>query len=259
MKTPHLICKKLKQHSNIQHGFFGRKGGVSDGIYTSLNCGYGSHDSHENVTQNRQLVAREFSIIEHSLITINQIHSNKTLTLYNNTSRDTLSDGDALATSQAGLALAIQTADCVPVLFSDAKNRVIGAAHAGWKGAISGVTDNTISAMEKLGAEASEITASIGPCIAQPSYEISQEFYDTFIADDAANATFFKDGKAGHYYFDIKSYVAARLAASGIKTISVLGNDTCAEEEFFFSNRRRNLRGEPDYGRQLSVIMLKDS
>ena len=259
MNIPHFTCDKLTQHAHIQHGFFGRKGGVSKGIYTSLNCGYGSDDVRDDVTKNRQLIAQEFNIIEQSLITVNQIHSDNVITLDINNKTNALSDGDALVTNQPQLALAIQTADCVPVLFSDAKNNVIGAAHAGWKGAISGITDNTISAMKKLGAETSEITAAIGPCIAQPSYEISQEFYDRFITNDAANKAFFKDGKKGHYYFDIKSYVAARLARSDINSISVLGNDTCAEEEFFFSNRRRNLRGEPDYGRQLSVIMLKSS
>ncbi len=258
MKIPHIICAQLNQNTNIQHGFFGSQGGVSDGIYTALNCGYGSDDKRENITKNRALIAQEFNIIEQSLITVNQIHSNNVLTIKINNSSDTLSDGDAMVTNQSGLALAIQTADCVPVLFSDAKNGIIGAAHAGWKGAISGITDNTILAMTKLGAKAAEITASIGPCIAQPSYEISQEFYKRFIAENSENSTFFKDGKTGHYYFDIKSYVAKRLADAGIETISVLGNDTCAEEDFFFSNRRRNLRGEPDYGRQLSVIMLKE-
>jgi polyphenol oxidase len=242
--------------SPISHGFFTRKGGVSDGIYASLNCGWGSQDHPSNVVENRRRVAAALGAAAENLCSLYQVHGAEVITVTGAWSRAELPKADAMVTSQKGLALGILTADCVPVLFADAKAGVIAAAHAGWRGALASVLEATVDAMCAIGAKPSQIASAIGPCIAQKSYEVGQEFYDTLIKADAGNVGFFINTPAGKRYFDIKAYVRKKLEFAGITTINILENDTYLEEDNFFSFRRTTHRSEKDYGRQISAIML---
>ncbi len=247
---------KSKILGDIPYGFLGRVGGVSTGIYSGLNVGLGSDDEREAVIENRRR-AVDAVLPGAALARVYQYHSPDVITVVGtNNDEEDPPKGDAMVTDRSGILLGIVTADCVPVLFADIQAGVVGAAHAGWKGAISGVTDNTISAMEALGADRSRITCAIGPCIAQKSYEVDEGFFRRFADDDAANERFFTDGKAGHYQFDIEGYVAARLAAAGIGKVQCLGEDTYNQRNRFFSYRRSCHLGEPGYGRQISLIGL---
>jgi polyphenol oxidase len=245
--APHL--------DSIPHGFLGRRGGVSTGIYHSLNVGLGSDDMADLVHENRKLVT-EVVLPGASLMTVHQIHSADVVTVTQAT--DQRPQADALVTNQSGLLLGILTADCGPVLFADVKAGVVGAAHAGWKGAIAGVTDNTIAAMEQLGAKRDQIVAAIGPCIARASYEVDENFLRRFEEADPENERFFSPGRDGHHQFDLEGYIASRLAAAGITRIAALGLDTYGDEDRFFSYRRSTHRKEPDYGRQISLIGLPE-
>jgi hypothetical protein len=240
---------------NVLHGFLGRVGGVSTGIYAGLNVGLGSEDEREAVIENRRR-AVEAVLPGATLARVYQIHSPDVVTVAGADSQDDPPKGDAMVTDRPDILLGIVTADCVPVLFVDRQAGVIGAAHAGWKGAITGVTDNTIVAMEALGADRSRIACAIGPCIAQKSYEVDKGFFRRFADKDAANERFFADGKPGHHQFDIEGYVAARLAAAGIGKVECLGEDTYSQPDRFFSYRRSCHLSEPGYGRQISLIGL---
>ncbi len=241
---------------DIPHGFLGREGGVSTGIYAGLNVGLGSDDEREAVIENRSR-AVDAVLPGAALVRVYQVHSPDVVTVTDAFPQDDPPKADALVTDRPGLLLGIVTADCVPVLFADREAGVVGAAHAGWKGAITGVTDCTIAAMEALGAHRDRIACAIGPCIAQKSYEVDQGFFRRFTEDDAANERFFADGKPGHYQFDIEGYVAARLAAKGIRQVALLGEDTYSQPDRFFSYRRSCHRGEAGYGRQISLIGLR--
>jgi hypothetical protein len=251
------------QQSGIAHGFFGRRGGVSTGIYDSLNCGPGSGDDRGAVIENRSRVCEALGMA--SLVNAGQVHGTHVVTVtkawpIGATAEDDkrfIPLGDALVTATPGIALGILTADCAPVLFADAGARVIGAAHAGWKGAISGVVRATLVAMEALGADRKKIAAAIGPCIAQKNYEVGAEFREQFLAENSANAEYFIDSdRPDHFRFDLESYVAERLRAAGIKNVAALGADTYAREGDFFSFRRATHRSETNYGRQISAIVL---
>lgn len=237
------------------HGFLGRGGGASEGIYAGLNVGLGSDDDQDIILENRRR-ARDGILPDSELVTVHQVHSPDVVTVEAAVPLVERPHVDAMVTARPGLLLGILTADCVPVLFFDPRSKVIGAAHAGWKGAISGVTDNTVAAMEKLGAERAHISCAIGPCIAQASYEVDAGFHDRFLEQDSGNAAFFEAGKADHYQFDIEAYVASRLAAAGITNVEKMGLDTYANEDRFFSYRRSCHRGEGGYGRQISLIGL---
>ena len=240
---------------DIPHGFLGRRGGVSTGIFASLNCSLGSDDNRNDVLENRRR-ALEAVLPGSTLSRVYQIHSADVVTVTEPIDQHNPPKADALVTNLPGFLLAVQTADCVPVLFSDAKAGVMGAAHSGWKGSITGVTDNTILAMEALGADRANIACAIGPCIAQKSYEVDAAFFARFAEADAANERFFADGKPGHYQFDIEGYVAARLAAFGITRIECLGQDTYSQPGRFFSYRRSCHKGEAGYGGQMALIGL---
>lgn len=240
----------------IPHGFFGRRGGVSAGELASLNCGLGSGDDPALIAENRRRVAD--AILPGGVLTgLYQVHGNLCVTVDGETDLAARPEADALATRTPGILLGILTADCVPVLFADREAGVIGAAHAGWKGAISGVTDATLDAMESLGANRAHIAVAIGPCIARASYEVDETFVQRFTTDDPANERFFAAGRAGHAMFDIAAYVAARLAAAGITRIAIGGQDTYAGSDDYYSYRRACHKNENSYGRQLSVIGLK--
>lgn len=244
----------------IRHGFFTKRGGVSQGLYTSLNVGYGSDDAEENVTENRRLALEALGLPEARLVTGYQVHSNKVKIVTRAwESHKDAPEVDALVTRRPNLALGILTADCVPVLFVDPQAKVIGAAHAGWKGAIAGVCENTISAMESLGADRVCIRAAIGPAIEQASYEVSPDFAMRFFDQSDDNSRFFLPAaREGKLLFDVKGYVKGRLEESGIGSISLSRHDTYREAEHFFSYRRSCHRGEDDCGRGLSSIALTE-
>ncbi len=253
-----IQARQLADLAGVQHRFFTRRGGVSAGLYSSLNCGYGSSDPPDNVHENRRRAAASFDLGEPDLLTVHQIHSTDVLTV---AAERWTSPGapkaDALVTDRPGVALGVLAADCAPVLFADGDAQVIGAAHAGWKGALGGVVDTTIAAMEKLGARRERICAVIGPCIGRGSYEVGPEFPAPFVAQDAANAAFFCPAKrAGHFMFDLAGYLVHRLALAGV-TVTATGHDTLAASEDFFSYRRNTLQGVRDYGRGLSAISLR--
>jgi hypothetical protein len=248
---------RAKNLQNASHGFFGRRGGVSNGIFASLNCGPGSGDERANVIENRKRVADTLSP-NTPLLTLYQIHSGNAVTV---TAPWNIGDGpqaDAMVTNVPNLALGILTADCAPVLFADPEAKVIGAAHAGWKGALDGVTDSTIAAMEALGAKRNRIAAAIGPCISQTNYEVGPEFRDRFLESDPAFARFFvPSDRPDHFRFDLEGFVAQRLDAADLASVERLSTCTYAAEDDFFSFRRATHREEKDYGRQVSAIMVR--
>jgi YfiH family protein len=241
----------------IRHGFMTRAGGVSEGIYASLNCGLGSDDELERVRENRRRVLEMAGIPARTLLTAHQVHSPDVLVVEEEWHDGPRPKVDALVTRRANLAIAASSADCVPILFADPDARVVAAAHAGWRGAVGGVLQATVKQMCALGAKPERIRAGVGPCIGPASYEVGPEFPAPFLAQNSANARFFRPAqRAGHHMFDLESYVAAELAAMKLGAIEVAHRDTCAEEGAFFSYRRSVLRKEPDYGRHVSVIGL---
>ena len=247
----------LDQLPGIRHGFMTRDGGVSDGIYASLNCGLGSDDDLECVRENRRRVLKMAGIPAKTLLTAHQVHSPDVLVVDEEWPDGPRPRVDALVTTRANIAIAASSADCVPILFADPEARVVGAAHAGWRGALTGVLQATVKQMCALGAKPERIRAGIGPCIGPASYEVGPEFPAPFLAQNPAHARFFRPAqRAGHHMFDLESYVAAELAALRLAEIEVAHRDTCAEEGTFFSYRRSVLRKEPDYGRHVSVIGL---
>ncbi len=241
---------------DIPHGFLGRRGGVSAGIHGGLNVGLGSEDDTDAVAENRRR-ARDAVLPGARLITCYQIHSAEAVTVLAPPEDDIRPHGDALVTDCPGLLLGILTADCAPVLFADAQAGVVGAAHAGGKGACGGIPEATRRAMDARGARRDRIVAAIGPCIARASYEVDAAFLRRFVEQAPENERFFADGRrADHYQFDLEAYVAHRLAAAGIARVAALGEDTYAQEDRFFSFRRATHRSEPSYGRQISLIGL---
>lgn len=240
--------------AGIPHGFLGRRGGVSQGSIAGLNVGHGADDDSEAVAENRRRAVAAV-LPGAALATVYQVHSPDAVIAGAPWSYEERPRADAMVTDRPGLLLGVVTADCAPVLFADAAAGVVGAAHAGWRGAHGGVLEATIAAMERLGARAERIVAAIGPAIAQASYEVDGRFRDQFSAADDA---FFASGKPGHWQFDLEGYAAARLRAAGTGSVEPLGLDTYAEEARFFSYRRATHRGEPTYGRQFSLIGLPD-
>lgn len=252
-----LTLAALNRLDGVRHAFFSREGGVSEGLYASLNCGLGSRDDPSRVTENRARAAAQLDLAAASLLTCYQVHSPEVITVEQAWTAGQGPKVDAMVTRVPGLALGILTADCAPVLLADPAARVIGAAHAGWRGALGGVLAATVGAMAKLGAEVGRLVAGVGPCIAQRSYEVGPEFPAPFLAADPANQRFFTPAAtSGKFLFDLRGYVGAELVRLGIRAVHQLPNDTCREERFF-SYRRACLRGEPDYGRELSAIALE--
>lgn len=238
----------------IEHGFFTRKGGVSTGIYEGLNCGSGSNDAAQTVQTNRASVANHMGTSVNALAGVHQHHSADVVTIVEQT--DERPKADAMVTNQKGIALGILTADCQPVLFADADAGVIGAAHAGWKGALSGVLANTVTAMEALGARRANISAAIGPCISQKAYEVGPEFFEDFVATDPEFMRFFANGENDRMQFDLPSFGLHMLRDAGVGTAEWIGHCTYADEARFYSYRRTTHRKEADYGRLISVIRL---
>ncbi len=253
-----LKSSLLSELSGIRHGFFTRQGGASTGLYASLNMGRGSNDDPAAVGENRRRAAAAFDVGPEALNVCYQIHSNQALVCVD-VWGDDRPRADAVVTATPGLVCGALAADCAPVLLADPVARVVGAAHAGWKGALTGIVESTVTAMAGLGADPARIVAAVGPCIAQPSYEVGLEFLERFQSDDPESAAFFATGAApDKRQFDLPGYVLERLRRAGVEHRQWIGADTCADEARFFSNRRAFKRGEADYGRLLSAISLSN-
>ncbi len=252
-----LQAPSLTRFAPIRHAFFTRGGGVSQGVYASLNGGTGSDDRPTAVAENRARMAAALGVAPDRLLTPYQIHSPAVALVECPWNEQTRPRADALVTRTPGLAIGVSTADCGPLLFADAQAGVIGAAHAGWRGAFSGVIEATIAAMESLGADRRHITVALGPTIGQTNYEVGPEFIERFLEADADNARFFApSNRAGHAMFDLPGYIAVRAQAAGIGDFENLGLCTYAEPERFYSYRRMTQHGEPDYGRHINAIAL---
>ncbi|HET7709477.1 MAG TPA: peptidoglycan editing factor PgeF [Sphingomicrobium sp.] len=237
----------------VPHGFLGRRGGVSTGILEGLNTGTGSNDDREAIAENRRRAVA--AVLDGAaLATVHQVHSAEAVFVEAAWPQDERPRADALVTDRPGILLGILTADCVPVLLADEEAGIVGAAHAGWRGAIAGVTDSTIDLMEKHGALRDRIAGAIGPAIAQASYEVDDSLRQRFVDEDPHNARFFIDGPRGRPHFDLPAYVAHRLLLAGVGTIERLALDTYADPDRFYSYRRATHAGAPDYGRQVSLI-----
>ena len=249
-----VIAGSIAGLPRVAHGYFTREGGVSQGIYASLNCGLGSGDDAPAVRENRRRVSQHLGA--DTVITAHQIHSATAVAVQQPWADDQRPRADAIVTTARGLALGVLSADCAPILFADAEAGVVGAAHAGWRGALTGIAEATIAAMEQLGARRESIHAAVGPCIGQDAYEVGPEFEQEFLARDAANARFFRRPVPGQRpRFDLPGYVANRLVETGVRCESV-APCTFAGPDAFFSYRRSQDRKEADYGRQISAIVL---
>jgi YfiH family protein len=247
----------LDDCAGVRHGFFTREGGVSDGLFASLNCGYGSGDDPAKIARNRAIAADRLSLAEDRLITCHQIHSATVLTVTEPWRCEDAPRADGMVTDRPDIALGVLAADCAPVLFADPEAGVIGAAHGGWKGALGGVMEATVGAMRKLGATPSRIRAGIGPCIAQRSYEVGPEFPGRFAQVDGDSGSFFVPAaRPEHFRFDLPGYIAHRLARLGLAAVADVACDTAADPARFFSYRRACLAGERDYGRAVAAICL---
>ncbi|MET4702152.1 YfiH family protein [Constrictibacter sp. MBR-5] len=247
----------LSESPRVRHGFFTRQGGVSEGLYGSLNCGLGSADDRDAVVENRRRVAASLGAPRDSLTTAYQIHSDKVLVVDRPWEADSPPSADGLVTSTPGVVVGALAADCAPVLFAEPDAGVVAAAHAGWKGALGGIVEATVAAMCGLGARRDRIRAVVGPAIGPASYEVGPEFRARFVEADPSNARFFTtSAKPGHHMFDLPRYVGERLDRLALAGVDVVTADTCADENRFFSYRRSCLRGEPDYGRGVSAIVL---
>ena len=251
-----FYSKKLKKIKKINHCFFSKKNGFSTGIYSSLNCGPGSNDSGLKVKKNLNLVSKKMKIKNNNLILMNQIHSNKVIIINKKNIKSKKIKCDALITSLKGVALGVLTADCVPIILYDEINHVIGCVHAGWKGALSGIIKNTIYKFKELNS-INKISASVGPCIGNKSYEVKIDFYQNFMKETMSNKRFFKKKENGKYLFNLRSYVNNKLKINGIRNIDNVDFDTFKDNGNFFSYRRSQKLGEVDYGRCISTICLK--
>jgi len=241
--------------SPLRHGFFTRKGGVSSGVFQGLNCGYGSSDRSDAVSVNRTRAAEALMLDPESLVTVHQVHSPDVVRV-TAPHAPPLPRADAMVTSVPGLALCVLTADCQPVLLADPESGVIGAAHAGWRGALDGIMEAVVDAMEELGARRSRIAAAIGPSIGQAAYEVGSEFLDEFLTDDPENGRFFASGEGDRPHFDLPGFGLSRLRSAGVGNAEWTRHCTHSDPERFYSYRRSVHRGEADYGRLLSAIRL---
>jgi YfiH family protein len=252
-----LQADSLARLPGIRHAFFTRAGGVSQGVYASMNGGIGSNDQSDNVIENRKRMADALRVSPGRFLTAYQVHSPDVVTVTEPWAFESRPRVDAMVTNKPGIALGVSTADCGPVLFADKHARVIGAAHAGWRGALTGVVEATLAAMEKLGAKREGIAVALGPMIRQPNYEVGPEFVSRFRETDQNNMQFFATAERhGHAMFDLAGYIAHRLRRAGVSQIEDLGLCTFAEPERFFSYRRMTKLGESDYGRHINAIAL---
>lgn len=250
------MTEALQAALRVRHGFFTRAGGVSEGPYASLNCSLSGKDRRESVLENRGRVARALGCEPAALVGATQVHGVAVATVTDPWRPGDGPVADAMVTDRRGVALGIVTADCAPVLFADATAGVIGAAHAGWRGAVAGVLEATLAAMVALGAAPGRVAAAVGPCIGQESYEVAADLRDAVLARDPADARFFRGGRPERWQFDLSGYCTARLAAAGVGKVAELSADTAAQPDRFFSHRRRTLAGGGPIGHQMSAIVL---
>ena len=250
-----FFSKKLKSFNNINHCFFTKNGGVSQGVYSSLNCGLGSGDKKDNVLKNLDIVAENIGMNTENLFTMNQTHSNKVVVVNNTNKHIKRVSADALVTNQKNIILSVLTADCIPLLIYDEVNQIIGSVHAGWKGALSGIVENTFNEILKI-SKNGKINVAIGPCIGVNNYEVGQDFYERFIQESIKNKNFFLLSKNDKLLFDLRKYVNSKFKELEVNHVENIDFDTFSENENFFSFRRSKLAGEKDYGRCISVISL---
>ena len=243
----------FKNLHEVQHCFFSRKNGNSTGIYESLNCGVGSKDDSRNVDKNLEIVAKNFKIERKKLILMNQTHSNN-VKIIENESDNIKVDADAILTTKDNLALGVLTADCAPILFFETKKKIIGCIHAGWKGAVNGVIENTIKKIKELGGDMNKLTVCIGPCIDKKNYEVKRDFYDTLNQKSENGHTFFSKGKNDSFYFDLRGFISKKFNNNGVLHVDNINVDSFSAVEQYFSHRRAKKLGENDYGRCISVI-----
>jgi len=251
-----FFSSKLKEHKNIRHCFFSRKNGVSDGYYYGLNCGLGSDDKKEKVLKNLEIVSEQMKCEKKFLITLNQKHTNQVVHFDNKQSVKNKLSGDAIVSQVKNIGISILAADCVPILFYDPVKKIIGCAHAGWKGALNGIIKNTVKKFNELNSKSSDMIAVVGPCIHKKNYEVDTDFYEKFVYVGQGNKEFFEKTRSNKYIFDLRAFVNKEILKQNIKSIENIEKDTFAEEELFYSYRRSCFKKEPDYGRCISVILM---
>ena len=251
-----FFSEKLKKFGNLKHCFFSRKNGVSKGYYESLNCGLGSNDKKENVSKNLELVAKKITCSKESLITLNQQHTNQVMHFNSNKSVKNKLIGDAIVSEVRNIGIGILTADCAPIFFYDHKKKIIGCAHAGWKGALGGIIKNTVKKFNELNSNNNDLIAVVGPCINKKNYEVKADFFEKFISQNKNNEIFFNRISSKKYFFDLRGFINKELSNLNIKNIDNIEMDTFSESEFFYSYRRSCLNREQDYGRCISVILM---
>jgi len=254
-----IQAPNLTGQPGIAHAFFSRRGGVSRGIYAGLNCGQGSRDDGIAVRENKDRAMRALGLSGDCLALVHQVHSPNVWSVDRPRAREEMVKADALVVTRPGIAVGVLAADCAPVLFADPTAGVVAAAHSGWRGAVGGVLDNTVAAMEKAGAKRENIRAALGPCIRQASYEVGDDLRGAFLKESEANAVHFAQGeRAGHWQFDLAGFILARLGGLGLGSVADVALDTYPAPDRFFSYRRATHKGEPDYGRELSAIALRE-
>lgn len=254
-----ISVSALNDVSRVRHGFFTRQGGVSEGIYESLNCGYGSGDDADKVAANRKIAMATMEQPLTALATVRQEHTIKAVAIDKPFADNDRPAADAMVTNKRNLVLGVLTADCAPVLFADGKAGVVAAAHAGWRGALGGILESTLKLMTEMGAKLPSVVAGVGPSITRRSYEVDRDFVVAFMAETDENGYFFQESLVeGRYKFDLPGYISRKLSRLGVSTVTHTPCDTCLEAERFFSYRRSRLLGEENYGRQLSAIVLEE-
>tara|TARA_B100001123_G_C14995599_1_gene901433 strand:+ start:118 stop:879 length:762 start_codon:yes stop_codon:yes gene_type:complete len=251
-----FFSEKLGKFKNLRHCFFSRKNGVSEGYYESLNCGLGSNDKKENVLKNLEFVAKKITCSKESLITLNQRHTNQVIHFDSDKSIKNKLTGDAIVSEVKNIGIGILTADCAPIFFYDCKKKIIGCAHAGWKGALNGVIKNTVKKFNELNSNNKDLIAAVGPCIGKTNYEVKTDFFKKFILQDKNNEKFFSRVNSEKYFFDLRGFINKELSNLNIENIDNIEMDTFSEKEFFYSYRRSRSNAERDYGRCISVILM---
>ena len=251
-----FFSSKLNKFENLKHCFFSRKNGVSKGYYESLNCGLGSNDNKENILKNLEIVSKKISCDKNLLITLNQQHTNRVVHFENEKSVKNKLTGDAIVCEAKNVGIGILTADCAPILFYDYKKKIIGCAHAGWKGALNGIIKNTVKKFNELNSNNNDLIAVIGPCINKKNYEIKTDFFKKFITNDKNNEIFFEEIDKEKYIFDLRGFINKEISNLNIKNVENIDMDTFSQKDFFYSYRRSKHNKEKDYGRCISVILM---
>ena len=251
-----FFSSKLNKYKDLKHCFFSRKNGVSKGYYESLNCGLGSRDEKTNVLKNLKFVSEKMSCDEKFLITLNQKHSNQVIHFKNEKDAKNKLNGDAIVCEAKNIGISILAADCAPILFYDPVKKIIGCAHAGWKGALRGIVRNIVKKFNELNSNVNDLIAVVGPCISKKSYEVEKDFFDEFILQNAKNEIFFEINDKKKYFFDLRAYINKEISDLKIKNVENIEMDTFSNDEYFYSYRRSFLNKEKDYGRCISVILM---